>query len=374
MRKYFCGRGPVTAGLNFFTSGPLIVQMSRLPTRWAEYRRWYYFLRRQDTTPTGPIYLNIEPTNACNLNCRVCSNDGSRNRGVMDMDLFRDIVDQAEGSGVHKVALFLGGEPLLHKELPQMVEDVGARGMESRIRTNATLLTPEKSAALLDAGLDFLGISFDGDNKEDYESMRVGANYEEVLENVFKFLELKKKRGRDKPFVSLQMIKLVDNPQQEVDPGFIAQFKGLPIDEFSPINPHNWRGEKNDIQQRERGSHYYPCQFLWAAMSIAWDGKVVCCSDLNGRYPLGDISSQSIMDIWNGEQMVRHRRLLIEKRYNELDLCRDCHALWYRTNPRLFILAHLPPFEQLKNGYRRLVIPRKGIKYQDDNELMEVEA
>lgn len=348
--------------------------MGRIPKRWAEYRRWYNFFRKKETTSSGPIYLNIEPTNACNLDCRVCSNDGSRGRGLMEMGLFRSIMDQAYDSGVYKVALFLGGEPLLHKNLPEMVEYVGSKGLESRIRTNATLLTPDKSEALLDANLDFLGISFDGDNKMDYESMRVGASYEQVLENVFSFLELKKKRGLGKPFVSLQMIKMVDNPRQGVDPAFIARFNGLPIDEFSAINPHNWRGEKNDIKQRERGTHYYPCQFLWAAMSVAWDGKVICCSDLNGRYPLGDINHQSIMEIWNGEQMVRHRKLLVEKRYNELDLCRDCHALWYSTNPQLFIAAHMPPFEQLKNGYRRLAGARKATKYKDEEEMMEIEA
>jgi MoaA/NifB/PqqE/SkfB family radical SAM enzyme len=348
--------------------------MGRLPKRWVEYQRWYNFLRRKETTSTGPIYLNIEPTNACNLNCRVCSNDGSRKRGMMNLGLFRDIIDQASQSGVRKVALFLGGEPLLHKDLPEMVKYLDYRGLESRIRTNATLLTPEKSEELLDAGLDFLGISFDGDNKKDYEAMREGAEYQQVLNNVFNFLELKKKRGLKKPFVSLQMIKLVDNPRQKVDSGFISQFEGLPLDEISPINPHNWRGEKNDVKQRKRGRYYFPCQFLWAAMSITWDGKSVCCTDLNGRYPLGDINNSSLMELWNGEQVVHHRRLLIEKRYSELELCKECHALWYSTYPRLFILANLPPFEQVKNGYRQLFSRRREYTFDDDRDMREVDA
>jgi len=152
-------------------------------------------LRRRETTPTGPLYLNIEPTNACNLKCHTCSIDGTRKRGFMDLDLFRKIVDQAPKAGVYEVALFLGGEPLLHKDLPYMVKYVVSKGLDARIYTNACMLTREKSEALLDAGLSFLGISFDGDNKEDYEKMRVGANYEKVLENVLTFLRLKKKKG-----------------------------------------------------------------------------------------------------------------------------------------------------------------------------------
>lgn len=335
--------------------------MGRLPKRWAEYRRWYNFLRRKETTSAGPVYLNIEPTNACNLNCRVCSNDGSYTRGTMDMGLFRDILDQARNASVYKVALFLGGEPLLHKELPQMVEYVASKGLESRIRTNATLLTPDKSEALIDAGLDFLGISFDGDNKKEYESMRVGAVYEDVLENIRTFLEIKKRKGLAKPFVSLQMIKMLDNPRQGIDPAFTAFFKGLPINEFVPINPHSWGGELNDIAERQKGQYYYPCQFLWRAMSITWDGKSVCCTDLNCKHEFGDVTRESIKEVWNGESMVHHRRMLIEKRHSELDLRRDCHALWYDTNPLIFIMAHLPLFEQIKNGGRRLTAPRRSL-------------
>jgi radical SAM protein with 4Fe4S-binding SPASM domain len=335
--------------------------MTSTSKKMADYRHWYHFLRRSESIPGGPLYINVEPTNACNLKCKVCStsSNNSRKRGFMDLDLFHNVVDQARDAGVQKIAMFLAGEPLLHKDIAAMTKYVVDSGMEARIRTNATLLTADKSEALLDAGLDFLGISFDGDNKKDYESIRIGANYDEVLENVFNFLRLKKEKGLDKPFVSLQMIKLVDNPHQEIDPDFIEQFAGLPIDEFSPINPHNWRGEKDDIEQRERGHNYYPCQFLWSALSITWDGRVVCCADLNGQHVLGDIKKSSLLDIWNGESLRHHRQLLRQKRYKELPLCAECHAVWYYGNPKLYVISHLPPFEQMKKAYRRVRPPRQ---------------
>jgi radical SAM protein with 4Fe4S-binding SPASM domain len=358
--------------------------MSAKQKKLSDYRHWYHYLRRSQTIPGGPQYINVEPTNACNLKCVICStsNNGSRKRGFMSLDLFRQVVGEAKSAGVQKIALFLAGEPLLHKDLPYMVAHVVSNGMEARIRTNATLLTAEKSEALLDAGVDFLGISFDGDNKKDYESIRVGADYDQVLENIFTFLRLKKKKGLEKPFVSLQMIKLVDNPRQQIDPAFVEQFAGLPIDEFSPINPHNWRGERNDIEQRQRGRHYYPCQFLWSALSVAWDGRVVCCADLNGRHALGDLGKQSLAEVWNGEEVRRHRSLLKSGRNKELPLCSECHAVWYYGNPRLFILSHLPPFEQMKNGYRRIYQPRKNYmdlleqteEHSDENDLKEIEA
>lgn len=333
--------------------------MRRLSKKWANYRRRYHYLRLHERLPMGPIYINLEPTNACNLECATCSIDGSRKRGFMDMDLFRKIIDDAYGSNVYEVALFLGGEPLLHKDLPAMVEYVARKGLEPRIYTNACLLDRERSAALIDAGLVFLGVSFDGDNKEDYEAMRVGANYEQVLGNVIDFLKIKKENGVDKPYVSLLMLKMMDNPNQEISPDFVSLFDGLPINEFTARNPHDWRGEMGDIIQEERGKNYYPCMSRYSAMSIAWDGDVVGCSaDLNGREVFGNLREQTIMEVWNGDRMSNQRQLMKEKRYDEILLCKDCKALWSNGHPRLSILSQLPPFEQTMKAVR-LLHPKK---------------
>jgi MoaA/NifB/PqqE/SkfB family radical SAM enzyme len=327
--------------------------MSKIPHKIDEYRHWYHYLRLTEEPPDGPLYINIEPTNACNLNCTVCSTDSSRKRGFMDMSLYYHIIGEARKSGVREVALFLAGEPLLHKDLPLMIEYASSQGLKTRIRTNATLLNREKSEALIDSGLDYLGISFDGDNKEDYESIRVGGSYEEVLDNLITFLRIKQERGSEKPFVSLQMIKMADNPNQDIDPRFRSLFEGLPMDEMYIIEPHDWRGEVEIAGNKgKRGDRYFPCRFLWMAMSIAWDGRVFCCVDLNGKFELGDIKTQSLGEIWHGERMVYHRRMLREKRYAELPLCAECHSKWPEFNPHFYILSRLPPLDQVKSGIR----------------------
>src|SRR5659263_489578 len=89
--------------------------MRRLSKKWANYRRRWYYLRLTETTPAGPLYINLEPTNACNLQCYTCSIDGTRKRGTMDLDLFRRIIDQAPAAGVYEVALFLS---LIHISEP----------------------------------------------------------------------------------------------------------------------------------------------------------------------------------------------------------------------------------------------------------------
>ena len=50
--------------------------------------------------------------------------------------------------------------------------------------------------------------------------------------------------------------------------------------------------------------------------------------DMEGEYPVGDVSRDSVLDLWNSDRVVDLRRALVEGRHEEMDLCRDCGYLW----------------------------------------------
>ena len=81
--------------------------------------------------------------------------------------------------------------------------------------TNATLLDDKRSDMLLDSGLDYLILAFDGATKETYEKYRVGAEFERTREYILNFLKKKRDR-RSSIFTVVQMVLLKDN-QHEVD-------------------------------------------------------------------------------------------------------------------------------------------------------------
>ena len=124
----------------------------------------------------------------------------------MDWDLYKKIIDEAKGF-VHDINLFLGGESLFHKRLPDMIRYARENGIGTRLSTNATVLTKDKAKAIIDAGLDFIIFSFDGYEKEVYEKIRVNASFEKTLANIKGFLEEKKRRGSRKPYVVFQVIE-----------------------------------------------------------------------------------------------------------------------------------------------------------------------
>ena len=90
----------------------------------------------------------------------------------MEMALYKKIIDEAKDFGVCQIRLFLAGEPFLHKGIAEMISYAGGRDLETLIHTNATLLDETLSRRILEAGLDLISFSFDGETKEEYESIR----------------------------------------------------------------------------------------------------------------------------------------------------------------------------------------------------------
>ncbi len=297
------------------------------------WRYKYLWLNRKIVSTPAPSAINLEPTNKCNLRCRFCSRDFKNESGFMDMGLYRSIVDQAAAIGVISINHYLAGEPLLHSGLVDMIAYASDKRLFTYMHTNATRLNRELSGKLIDAGLDSISFSFDGENAAEYEANRIGAKYEKTLGNIIGFLTEKQKRGTVKPRTRIQFIREVgtagnDDWNMDISQSFKDIFKGLPLDGFHQIPAENISGEKPEFSRVT--THYFPCFQLWAGMSVSWDGRVVgCCADLNARFIIGDLREQSILEVWNSEELKDMRRKLIEEKYREVPLCRDCSFLWH---------------------------------------------
>lgn len=292
-----------------------------------------------------PYYWNVEPTNHCNLRCSICSLDDSRPKGYMDWDLYEHLIDEARKMRVTEIRLFLAGEPLLHPEIAKMVNLADTNGFRTSIHTNATCLTRELGCQLIEAGLSEITFSFDGETSQEYERIRVGAEFDKTLSNIIEFLRIKKELRATGLKTTLQVIKLFNplNPgTPKLSPAFVQRFRKLPLSGFSVLSPHTWAGEKTDIAARPRGACYFPCQTLWQSMSVAWDGRVLlCCGDLNGRVVLGDLKVDNPGQIWLGKRMRGLRQALVEHRNDSCPMCNSCDALWRHTHPLVGDVANL---------------------------------
>src|SRR5690242_3480100 len=125
--------------------------------------------------PYPPLRLRIEPTNLCNLKCISCPNgvEAPREGGFMDMGLYRKIIDEAASfPRPTEVILYLGGEPLLHANLTDMIEYAAKKDLFVRFNSNAALLTSESTESLLTTELYEITFSFDDMSPAQYEELR----------------------------------------------------------------------------------------------------------------------------------------------------------------------------------------------------------
>jgi len=145
---------------------------------------------RRPVTHLAKIY--IEPTNACNLNCRTCiRNVWDEPLGRMSAQTYDRIMQGIKQLPLPLTVSFSGfGEPLSHPNIAEMVRQAKACGATVELITNGTLLTGEMSRLLIGAGLDVLWVSLDGASPESYADVRLAQALPNILENLQRFHSL----------------------------------------------------------------------------------------------------------------------------------------------------------------------------------------
>lgn len=113
--------------------------------------------------PTGDCLrvVQIHPTRRCNLHCLHCySSSGPREREELPSALLVSAIEDAQAEGFNVVG-FSGGEPLLYRPLPELLDVARAGGMRATVTTNGMLLD-ERRLAMLAGRVCLIAISLDG--------------------------------------------------------------------------------------------------------------------------------------------------------------------------------------------------------------------
>jgi radical SAM protein with 4Fe4S-binding SPASM domain len=294
-------------------------------------KAYYSYKTKKSTLSYLPIRLWIEPTNICNLKCVMCLNKSLKNRGYMDFEVYKKIVDEAKDF-VFDVNLFHRGESMLHPRIYDMIKYANKNGIYTRLFTNATRLDGKNAKNILDSGLDFISFSFDGYTKEEYEKIRVGSDFDKTIANITNFLKLKETK-RNKPYVMFESIEFSneDNDLKKKRVGFKNRLKTLPLNKFAVRSPHNWGGDYT-IPIDKNPKTFLPCTFLWYALTILYDGSVLPCpQDFFGELKLGNINDESIKRIWNNDKVVPLREAMVTRNYQKLVPCSNCDRI-FRKN------------------------------------------
>lgn len=270
----------------------------------------------RDRAPGMPEIVQIESTNICNAKCVFCPRDDMhRKQGIMSVELFQKIVDEAAALGITHIRMHNYGEAFIDKRLVEKVRYAKEKGIkEVGVISNGSLITEKVALGMIEAGLDAINISVDASGKEVFESTRIGLKYNKVIANIERLVRLRAESGRRRPKLILSFVRQNNSADEQA---FIEHWRTI-ADKVHVTDLHNWAGTLNTESDVN-----YPCYRPWLTFTVLWDGRVsLCCADFDGRNVLGNLNTSTIQEIWNAEPYRNARRQHLES--GGPDICRAC--------------------------------------------------
>ena len=275
-----------------------------------------------------PPYLLIEPVSTCNLRCPFCFQiDKSFTKkpymGVMDFNLFKKVVDEANKIGVGAITLASRGEPTLHKQFGEMLNYISTKKniFETKINTNATFLNDKICHSIFQSNVTQIVISADHYQKDEYERLRKNSNFEKILKNVDNLFEIRKIHYPD----SITEIRVsgIDN-DKNLNREKFRNFWIKRSDHVTASFPmERWDTYKNKIHENITD----PCENLWDRMYVWFDGKVnPCDADYKSFLSFGNLNDDTIKKIWNDKKINNLREEHLNNSRLKTSPCNKCGA------------------------------------------------
>jgi len=280
-------------------------------------RLQFNYLCKLHIRPDFPPHLDIEPTMLCNMKCPMCFQQHLPipKEGYIDFDLYKKVVDECAGNKLYSIRLCHRGEPLMHPRIVDMVRYAKEKGVKEVFTlTNGMNLDEKMIQGFFDAGLDWLQLSIDGCG-ERYEKIRFPQKFNVIHEKVKLLHKMREEQKRLRPIIWIQSLwsAVKHNPQEFVDL-------------FEPYVDKIAFHVDFDYEHRFEKDPAFVCYRMWHRMMIMADGTVpMCNSDFLKEEVVGNVKTEKIKDIWNGEKLERIRRLQLQKRRFEIECCHKCN-------------------------------------------------
>ncbi len=313
--------------------------------------------------PPLPTVYWIDTSSICNLKCVMCPQSKGLRRptSVMGMATFRRIIDHI-CVNQPLVKLYMNGEPLINKNIIEMIAYAAENGCRTLIHTNATLLDENTARRIIASPLETISFSFDGCTREVYERLRPPAKFESVKKNIEQFLKIKKEIGANFPKTIVEIIEMTDTEAYMDE--FLEQWREAGVDETSVTPCMTWLGEIEDFRLNKPKIYgYRPCPALFKSMAISSDGTVVpCCMDVHNQLKLGNVNEQDIKDIWHGPEYQILRRQHLERRIPRNSICHECYNTLTTTRLEQIESSFPTAYPKLKEWafYVRRIIENKA--------------
>ncbi len=166
--------------------------------------------KRVPSLTVSPRSIQIECTTRCNLKCTMCEiSYWTEPGGDLEIEKLRTMLDHLPR--LRRVDLTGIGEALMNRGFFKALKLLKSRGLYVTLNDNFTMMTEEAARRIVELGVDQIFLSLDGATKQTYEKIRVGANFEKVIGNARRLVEMKRQMGKKRPEVKVNAVVSADN-------------------------------------------------------------------------------------------------------------------------------------------------------------------
>ncbi len=336
---------------------------------------WNYALSRFGLVRIShmPLFVSVEPAAICQLRCPECPVGQAKtaarltpeyrpqaapadrvqnteyrpqaapaDRVQTELPLMPREVWERTLSEVRETAwvmqFYFQGEPLLNKNLPQMISEAHAAGLYTIVSTNAQALTEEMAQALVAAGLDRIIVSMDGLTEESYGAYRIGGSLEQC-KAALRYLRTAKEKFQISNFkfqIELQCLRLKSNEHEWAEMRRVYKtlgadrlvFKTAQLYDYAdghplmPSDPRYSRYIMGSDGKYHRRRLRKGCFRVWSGCVITTNGDVLpCCYDKSHAHAYGNNKESAIGDLFHNAISLAFRKAAI---HEQTDICKEC--------------------------------------------------
>ena len=286
-----------------------------------------------DDIITAPIYIRIKPTNRCCHNCYFCvynysfskMHDSMKKIDEIPVDKMMEILEDLESIGVKAITYSGGGEPLIHKDIIQILKKTLDCGIDLSMLTNGQFLNGTIAKVMTRA--KWIRISMDYWNENTFvESRKVSSRmFYQITENMVNFSKIK-----DNCDLGINYIITGENHDKLIEAFEFMASTGVDNIRFSPVWVPNFYDYHNNIKYRVRNQldhiyrikknnidvfdsynispiiderEYKRCFFSRIVPVIGADFNIYTCHNMaySPKGLIGSIKNNQFSDVWFSE-------------------------------------------------------------------------
>jgi radical SAM protein with 4Fe4S-binding SPASM domain len=279
-----------------------------------------------------PVDISLELSSYCTNQCGYCYHSDAKalpfTRGKMSKELAYKIIIDAAQLGIHAIKFNYRGEATMNPIFEDIAtyawrQSHGMTFIDRLVNSNFNFKFDREDIFRGLCKMTKVKVSFDSFIPKIFEHQRKGSNYENTLANMRKFYNYP---GRNNEMV-IQSVRTLLNKDEDLAYEIKKRFPNATVSVRDVVEGRTQKDISSITVRSRDNSERQSCVQAHARLIVHWDGKTVpCCPSITDKLVVGDLSKQTILEVWNSDKVTSLRKSLLNKSAFNDSPCKSCSS------------------------------------------------